>query len=600
MLIDVSIRCPACGKDTIIPVASPDPDGRGQRGSRVPCPICRVRLLTLTFADGSVQVQKFSDGLTAGIRRDERYQIPSPFALSDIMRIPPKVWQPRADLIEQFNHRPEWMASLQMALREKQSQPRPLSVPRRIFVSYRWNTPDSDAWVERLVNRLTARGNFVVFDKKAQREKEMLSVPELVSRIADSHMMIAVLDSGYVERIVPRERGQSPEGWVWDEFQTALAFARVGLIKIIGLLRDDTPLPSGFAPFRSDHPGNTFDVRIEENLDKVVELFFRQTGLAPDAVRATRAMELLDASVAAEKQGDLVTADLCAADAAEIAPEVPDGHARRARTAYLARQIHLSFSAAQRTLEIDPGNDAGLLYGAAAAGDLANWKDCIRLARTGIERDRGNHNFRYSMGRALSAFEQYEPAVAHLNSARAGLPEGVQIHRDAAMAYRKMGRSGEAVDCLITALRYAGEAAQESLLELLCVAAIELCNGKLASQTIESLAHKFPDNSNLKLLVGLLTGMLLNNEPLRVFGEFARHRDDEIGTILCSECDAEVRYFSEEDYLCAGCGALLEPPHDLKSCKYCGAEGKMVPAVLPMFTCPYCETGKLKIATAAD
>jgi hypothetical protein len=66
MLVDREIRCPQCGKTTIIGIASPDRSGKYERkGSFTSCRLCREKLITITEEDGTFVVLKLSD-LRAG------------------------------------------------------------------------------------------------------------------------------------------------------------------------------------------------------------------------------------------------------------------------------------------------------------------------------------------------------------------------------------------------------------------------------------------------------------------------------------------------------------------------------------------------------
>jgi hypothetical protein len=94
----------------------------------------------------------------------------SVFGLADIVRIPFALWQPRRESIGEFKHRPEWAQAFSQALRDAQAKPHPLSVPHRIFVSYRWQSDHEDAWVAALGRELSARGNLIVYDRDAQHE----------------------------------------------------------------------------------------------------------------------------------------------------------------------------------------------------------------------------------------------------------------------------------------------------------------------------------------------------------------------------------------------------------------------------------------------
>jgi len=601
MLKDVEIDCPACGKRTKAAVPVPEPGGRfEQRGAMTTCRACKTRLITQTFEDGTFAVAPFDNPSAAtSVRLAESAadrRGPAPFALGDIMRIPPTVWQPRGRLVAQFDHRPEWTEALAAVLAKKQAAPRPLSVPPRIFISYRWGTPESDRWVARLHEELVARGNDVVFDRDVQqRPQAAVWVPELVARVADCHIFLAVLDTGYVERITPRSRNQSPEGWVWDEFQTALAFAQEGLIQILALLREDVPLPTWFRPFQPGVPGNTFDVRATGERARVVERFFTPHGIAPEPARGRRAMALLHESRQAEARGDATAANALAAEAAALIPEIPDGHLREAETAYACRRPPEALTAARRVLAIEPGSERALLLGSAAAADLQEWETCMAFARLLVERDRGNHNARFLLGRGLNARDQVEPAIAQLEVARKGLPHAPQVHGEAAAAYRRAGRPADAMKCLEDGLE---RDRREPLLVNYVAAAIEANQGMTAVQTLQELARRFPQSGFLAPLTEVLTRWATTEGPPPVLTKVVRPKE-RLGTVGCDACPAAITIASETDLLCAGCGAVRSAPHQAGAgCRLCGADGRIAPqlAAGPIrvsWVCPYCGTGSV-------
>lgn len=423
---------------TPIGIASPDLDGSADyKFCLTRCTVCGRRVFVITSADGSLTLCAIGGEDPASSEVISTLSVSSPFALLDVVRIPPSIWQPRAALVGSFNHRPEWKEELARALQRRQDNPRPLSLPRHVFVSYRWGTPESDSWVAQLAHLLAECGNEVVFDRTESFPTGDLPIPELVSRIADCHFFIAVLDAGYIERITPQSRGEAPEGWVWDEFQTALSLSEAGIVQLIGFLRDDTPLPTFFRVFRPRMQGNTFDVRSRGALKATVDLYFAQTGSLPSEEVANQASTALHRSVIAEKTGNMQEAYHHAKQSARLVPELPDGHVRLALMSYRTLRIDEALAAAERAVELYPGNDSALIVAAAAAADLSRWKQCMCISRIILERDSGNHNARYILGRGLNAVGQVDAAIAHLDVARMAMGHPPQIGNEAGTAYRR-------------------------------------------------------------------------------------------------------------------------------------------------------------------
>jgi hypothetical protein len=63
------------------------------------------------------------------------------------------------------------------------------------------------------------------------------------------HVFLAVLDPGYIERVVAVESAPLAEGWVTDEFYMAISFADEGILMLLGLLREGDVLPFAFREF---------------------------------------------------------------------------------------------------------------------------------------------------------------------------------------------------------------------------------------------------------------------------------------------------------------------------------------------------------------
>ncbi len=111
--------------------------------------------------------------------------------------------------------------------------PEPPAKPPSLFLSYRWESEEHRVWVARLAHDLKARGYDVYFDQDLQVEHDQLMpAPELISLIARCNRLVMVLTEGYLERIRPgAERGNIKDGWVWDEYQTAIRLWEIGRMK---------------------------------------------------------------------------------------------------------------------------------------------------------------------------------------------------------------------------------------------------------------------------------------------------------------------------------------------------------------------------------
>ncbi len=495
MLKEISIECPACGEETVVAVASPEPGSDAAKVSTTSCRHCKARVLAMTQPDGTVGLGLFDSGAESPGAFVATVTEARAFELDDIMRIPYGIWKPRGEEIGDFQHRPEWAAALETSLKEAQARPRPLSVPRRIFLSYRWGDPEEDAWVERLYSELEARGNQVVFDRKAASDENPPSVPDLVARIASCHVFLAVLDPGFVERVAAGESGSVQEGWVTDEFYTALAFGRKDLLLVMGLLRDGDEMPSAFRPFAQGSPGNTFDVREEGALGLTLDRFFVQFGESPREDVAGRAALALHESREAFDAGDAPRALERADAACALVPALADGHAQRARVAYRCKKPDEALRDARRALAIDPNLEEMLIFGAAAANEVHEWHEAAQLAREALERDRSHANAHYLLGKALTELDQVDPGLAHFAIARRSNLDLTKLYNDGGWAWRRAGEPARALEWYRAGLARTPD--QPALLTNATAAAIEAGRATEALELLQRLSDASPEAPEL-------------------------------------------------------------------------------------------------------
>ena len=161
--------------------------------------------------------------------------------------------------------------------------PEPPAKPPSFFVSYRWESDAHDAWVARLVRDLKARGYEVLFDRDLQAgREEPLPVPELIRLMARCNRFLIVWSSGYAERTEPdAERGAIRDGWVWDEYQTALHLTEAGRMRSWLIVWRSGALPEWVKPdqawdFRDDaHYAEQLDAAFPRRMARIY-------GIRPD------------------------------------------------------------------------------------------------------------------------------------------------------------------------------------------------------------------------------------------------------------------------------------------------------------------------------
>jgi tetratricopeptide (TPR) repeat protein len=128
-----------------------------------------------------------------------------------------------------------------------------------LFLSYKRETPEHNAWVGRLAADLLARDYELVFDRFLEKDPRPPTVPELVSRLASCNLFVAILTEEYRRRVEPEDGAilLDKDSWVYDEWQVAAALTKAGRMKFCGVWKSGPVVPQPFttknvADFRYD------------------------------------------------------------------------------------------------------------------------------------------------------------------------------------------------------------------------------------------------------------------------------------------------------------------------------------------------------------
>jgi tetratricopeptide (TPR) repeat protein len=509
----------------------------------------------------------------------------------EILRLPDGSRRPREEAVALVGHRAVWLAELREALLRREGTARPLSVPRRIFLSYRWGKPGDDAWVERLAEELTSRGNAVTFDRWVGQETTVPTVPELVARIADCHHFVSVIDPGYVERLGRDDASTIQDGWVFDEHQVACGLSNGRRIQIVGLLRAGDDLPRGFRLVEGGRPGgNTFDVRDADALPTVVEALFPPLQPPPPPELAARLTRLLDASQAALVAGRFDEGYELALEAAQSAPGLVDGHAQMARAAYLGGHAPEGFRAATAALAIDPVSFELLEIAAQCGYHAGEPREAIKLSVRVLPYVQ-SEIVHMVLGNALDDLGQVYAGIAHLEIARTLVPQLALLHNDTGFAYRHAGRPHKALACFAQGLEVSPT--DQMLLVNQAATAIEAGDALLAEEALERLARVDPEHESLGYLSGVYATWRAEGGAAPVLVPRIPPREP-IGFVRCTECALDLPLVSADELLCAGCGAEL---FGSLACELCGSDGVVMPLIAAQarWLCPYCRNGFLTL-----
>jgi len=497
-----------------------------------------------------------------------------------------------------FGDRSLWVAELGEALQKRLNGPPPLSVPPRIFLSYRWSNPEADAWAENLALKLRSRGYLVIFDKTDCLKD---GIPDFVSRLAECHIFLALLDPGYAHRIgATDEPGPIQDGWVFDEFNNAAALGNAGCLQIVGLLRDGDELPRGFKFPERGKVGNAADARDPERLESSLDGLFPPISLNVPPADIERVIALIRDSHRAARESNLDAARSLARDAVKTIPNIIDGHAQLARVSAQTGDAEEGLHAAEAALHIVPRSAEMLTLAASFAYHLKELSACIGYSTKllDLEGDRFAARFvataHYVLGNALDDLGQTYAGVAHLEIARRLSPNVPDVHNDAGFAYRRIGDFVRAQACFARGLHVSPGNAK--LLVNQAATYLEAGNAKGAENALSELGAHHRDHPALNMLQQELVGWLARGgQPVVLIPKPPpRPGRKRIG---CSNCEVSIPLASDREVLCARCGAdYFTPP---LQCELCGGAGFVIPGLADVgasFLCPYCREGVLGYA----
>jgi len=629
MLRSLEIVCPFCSAETTIGVSSGD--GKEVHGASSSCRTCRRAIATVTLPDG--QVALFEDGQLFALNvvsREKDEPRPSrsgshrvlppqnlglfnrggevgpPAGISDaelksalvldtdqILWRPDGTRRPSRDAAKFAGWRSVWVAELNHHLRTRLSRPPPFSEPPAVFISYRWGTDEQNRWVGQLARTLTDRGYRALLDRLVPPDQ--VDVPAFVSGIVDSRYMLAIIDPGYVERLGTPDDTRIQDGWVFDEVQSAFRIENKGLIRIVGLLREGSALPSGFDFPAPGRPGKTIDVRepgmFEEFLDDV---FPRRDptaslNLAEAAYRA---------SLDAFERGEHQAAFDRAREVVAHAPDIVDGYAQQVRICLALSAPDAGLAAASAALDRFP--DFYELHLAAAtfahmSGDpAATVRHATRTLEFPAVHPPERAQAHALLGTSLDDFDQVEAAIAHLALAmRIGgrLPSLLQT-----LGYvrRRSGEPEAAARIFTEALQ--ADPAAAPLHQNLVGALIEAGKPAEARAALAELAQAHPDPEVVARLGEIIARIEASGHRMSLVKQVALPAGDlRVG---CSSCEAGLTA-SQGESLCAGCGCPR--PSQASPCRFCDADGlvPLWPGGMAAAICPFCRVGTILVAAAS-
>ena len=118
----------------------------------------------------------------------------------------------------------------------------PLIGSPRLFISYRWESEEHEAWVDRLAGELFSRGYELVYDRHPESIGNPLGADEVLYRLAECTCFVAIVTEQYLEATRLPSEGPAPwtrrdASWAKREWERALSLNRLGLIDCVAVWR---------------------------------------------------------------------------------------------------------------------------------------------------------------------------------------------------------------------------------------------------------------------------------------------------------------------------------------------------------------------------
>ena len=598
------------------------------------CASCGAQILTTTEADGHVALRAgdrqgeaflHADKTTPdaegsmtvvlppqkfGLRNPHYANAPQPAGVSDadfdammgtggvplstdLLFRPDGTRRPDQDISAHIGKRGLWQCHLAHEIALRLAGPPPMTMPPKIFLSYRWQDEGRNAWVADLASTLKARGYDVMFDRDLPQTGRP-NVPQIVSRVAECRYFLAVVDPGYLARIGDAERME--DGWVFDEFQAAVRMSNAGMIRLLGFLREGEGAGRNFRLAGPGVMGNMVDVRGPQRLAAILDQVFPPIEDVTGTDCGEEARAALDRSHAAFVTGDIRTAVAEARKIAEIVPTSPDGYFQMIRIAHRTGDQALGFDAAMQAVRLLPTHVEVLLEVATFSVSTGRREDAARHAALVFDQkveDEGILGEAHAiMAWALDEYDRPDVALGHARSAVRLCPDNSVYVTNLGFMLRRLGDPVSAARVLSDGMRQFPE--DMALMENYASAVTEAGLWDPA----ESLIMLFYNRGGSEAVAaGLARAVKEGRETgkLPVMFTPAVPPPGDGPLIGCDACGATVRSASASGVFCAACGTPAAKAGD--PCTICGDEGWMMPmpADVPgRVRCPFCRDGGMQ------
>jgi len=503
------------------------------------------------------------------------------------------------------------VAEIFEAIQALKDKPVKLSVPPRVFISYRWGTDEENAWVDDLAHQLLERGYEVLYDRFLDQFRNDTVVAEIVSRIANCHIFLMIVDPGYIERAGNSETQQFlSRGWAYVEFRIA-QFIPIQLVRW-GLLRCGDKVPRGCRLPSERNLGNVADVRNGEKLKEALNTLFPIVKDTPEKSRRQEAEQLLTQAVKECLDGRLGEASDLARRVIDLIPGIKDGYRMLALCALIENRIDEAHWAVDKMLRSDQIGGLGspvirrtnFLLAAQVLNSMGNHRNALEV----ITYDKLDELYHLILANALASMGQERAAYAHILNAFEHQPHLKKGWKDYKNSICHIYDAHSEYDkTLLTELINQLYPVPVTL-EITQFDKLALEDGSrfiipkvLFLQECDIPEYHLGAFFNITIMIKAMEGI-----PFEVFS-FTDNYSKEISghkyEVCCSSCEHTISFSEKKEVLCHSCGAELIPSSgmslgNLPACPYCNGNifTLLAPALDGAFCpCPYCRLGQFKV-----
>jgi TIR domain len=137
------------------------------------------------------------------------------------------------------------IALLGLACEKRIYNPHWIGCPPSVFLSYKWNGPQSRDYVAQIHDYLVNKGYKVYFDRNELSEDAdgYTQVPEYIAHVADCQYYVLILTEKTADYITARNHRTS---WIFDEYQQAVTLVNLGRQFLVPLLVEEKGLTGFF------------------------------------------------------------------------------------------------------------------------------------------------------------------------------------------------------------------------------------------------------------------------------------------------------------------------------------------------------------------